>query len=290
MGRLLLSALGAFCLLTAAGPPAGAETPAGFELVEETVAVVNGEPILLSDVRLYQLLFGEKDFRKAVERLVEVYLVAQYAAERGLEIPPQKVWEMVENFAAAQGTTVERLYADLQRLGLGGAVFQNFLVKYNLYLGALQLFVIKPLTENEQELELLLAAKTPESVPVYELEILKVPKEVAVKRSDVLVGMDFEKVSEELGLEPVELRVRPEDLKPEIARVVRRLKPGQTDFAEDQNFIYLVKLKAVSYETPPDAKERALEELKRERVERFVKKLKEQAVVKVLVSEPPTSR
>ncbi len=278
-----------FLLLGVAVPSAGIEiktsTEKGYRLVDATVAVVNGEPILASDVKLYMLLFGEGDYKKALQKLIDIYLVARYAEARGLEIPPQKLQEMVENFARGQGITVEKLYTELQKLGLGGRVFQNLLKKYNLYTAAIQLFVLKPLLENKGELELLIAAKTPESVPYYTVEILPVPKEEALKNEDLLVGMNLKEVSEKLGIEPIKLTVSPDNLKPQIAQVVKRLKPGQTDFAEDDKNIYLVKLVKVEYKTPENARERALEEIKKEKIERFIKKLKEEAVIKILVPD-----
>ena len=60
------------------------------QLVEATLAVVNKEPILFSDLRLYQLLFQISDAKKALEKLIDIYLVSQYAKERGVKSLPKK--------------------------------------------------------------------------------------------------------------------------------------------------------------------------------------------------------
>ncbi len=258
------------------------QTQSGWQLVDETVAVVNGEPILLSDIKLYMLLFGEKDFNKALNRLINIYLVAQYGESRGIQIPPQKVQQIVQHFAQSQGKTVAQLYEELQRVGLGGAIFSNFVKKYNLYVATIQLFVLRPLYQNKAELETLIAAHSPKAIPVYTLEVLKIPKDVAVKNQDLLVSENFQKISQKLGIQPIEFSATLKDLKPEIAKVVKRLSAGQTDFAEDKNNIYLVKVLKVEYKTPKGSREKILKRIEEEKIEEFIKTLRENSVVKIL--------
>ena len=258
------------------------QTQSGWQLVDETVAVVNGEPILLSDIKLYMLLFGERDFTKALNKLINIYLVAQYTESKGLQIPPQEVNRIVENFAKSQGITVAKLYEELQRVGLGGTVFNNFIEKYNLYVNGIRLFVLKPLLSNKGELELLIAAKAPKAKPVYTVEILPIPKKVAEKNEDLLLSMDIEKISKKLGITPIRLAATPEELKPSIAKVVKRLSEGQTDFAEDKDNIYLVKVLKVEYKTPKGSREKILKRIEEEKIEEFIKTLRENSVVKIL--------
>ena len=252
-------------------------------LTEETVAVVNGEPILLSDVRLYRLLFGVKDFKTALDRLIDIYLVSQYAKERGLSIPPQKVEEIISQFAQSQGITVEELYRRLQKLHLGGSVFTNFIERYNLYVGAINLFVLKPLYENKEELSLLVASRLKNAQPYYTVEILKIPKSVAEKNEDLLLSMDIQKISQRLGISPIKLTARLEDLKPQIAQVVKRLSPQKVDFAEDKDFLYLVKLVGISYKTDEEERQRVIKEIEAERIKKFIDSLRKESVVKILV-------
>jgi len=279
---LLFATLGGLLL---SPPLQGAETktPSNYRLVDETVAIVNGEPILASDVKLYMLLFGIKDPKKALKELENIYLVSQYAESRGLTVGPKEAYRMVLNFAKSQGISIEQLYQELQQVGLGGSVFQNFLVKYNLYKAAIELFVLKPLFEDKETLEFLIAAKLPKAQPYYTVELLKVPKKVAEKNADLLVSGDIKKISQRLGYSILKLTVNPNNLKPQLAKVIKRLKPGQTDFAEDKDFIYVVKVDKVEFKVPPDARQRAIEEIKKEKIDSFIKKLKMDAVIKELV-------
>ena len=282
LGKLLWLFPFAFLLLTVGF--AQNNNPQGeWILTEETVAVVNGEPILLSDVRLYRLLFGVKDFKTALDRLIDIYLVSQYAKERGLSIPPQKVEEIISQFAQSQGITVEELYRRLQKLHLGGSVFTNFIERYNLYVGAINLFVLKPLYENKEELSLLVASRLKKAQPYYTVEILKIPKAVAEKNEDLLLSMDIQKISQRLGISPIKLTARLEDLKPQIAQVVKRLSPQKVDFAEDKDFLYLVKLVGISYKTDEEERQRVIKEIEAERIKKFIDSLRKESVVKILV-------
>ncbi len=253
------------------------------KLVDATVAAVNGEPILLSDVKLYRLLFPHTSPKEALQRLIDIYTVAQYAQARGISIPPQKINEIVENFASSQGMTVDQLYKELEKAGLGGSVFTNFLEKYNLYIAAIQLFVLKPLHENKEKLELLIAERTKE-VPLYELTILKIPKKVAEKYTDLLVSEDINKISQTLGIKPINLTVEAQALKPQIRETVKRLSPGQVDFAEDKNYLYVVKLNGIKYKHFGD-KEKIIKQIEEEKIKEFVQRLEKEAVIKLLIKD-----
>ena len=279
---LILSAVIFSVSLSTAGSLENPPQRGNWQLIDQTVAVVNGEPILLSDIRLYQLLFAERDFKRALDKLINIYLVAQYAQSQGLQIPPQKVNQIIEHFARSQGITVEQLYRELEKLGLGGAVFTNFIEKYNLYIGAIELFVLKPLRENKGQLELLIAAREPKAEPVYTLEILRIPKKVAEKNEELLLSMDIQKVAKKLHLEPIKITTPLRALKPQIAQTVKRLSPGQTDFAEDKNYLYLVKVDRVEYKIPKGAREEIVKQIEEEKIEEFIKNLKENSVIKVL--------
>jgi len=279
---LLLATLGG---LVFTFPLQGAETKSSskYKLVDETVAIVNGEPILASDVKIYMLLFGINDPQKALKDLENIYLVVQYAESRGLTVNLKQAQQMVLNFAKSQGISLEQLYKELQKVGLGGSVFQNFLVKYNLYKASIELFVLKPLLEDKETLDFLIAEKLPKAQPYYTIELLKIPKKIAEKKADLLVSADIKKISQKLGFDILKLTVNPNNLKPQLARVIKRLKAGQTDFAEDKNYIYLVKVDKIEFKIPQDARQKALEEIKKEKIEAFIKKLKNEAIIKELV-------
>ena len=279
---LFLTVLGLLWSPPLEGKDIKGSSEGNYQLVDETVAIVNGEPILASDIKLYMVLFGVNDPKEALKKLEEIYLVAQYAQQKGLTVTPKQASEMVLNFAKRQGISLEQLYRELSNLGLGSSVFQNFLIKYNLYVAAIELFVVKPLMEDKERLELLIATKMPQEQPYYTVEILKIPKNLAEKNADLLVSSDIQTVAHKLGLTPIKVTVNPNNLKPQLAQVIKRLQPGQSDFAEDKDYLYMVKVDKIELRVPPDARRMALEKIKREKIREFIEKLKREAVIKQL--------
>ena len=255
-------------------------------LADETVAVVNNEPILYTDVKLYQLLFNDPSFEDALNKVITINVVAQYALQQGLDIPSSKLSEIVQKFAKSQGLTVEQLYKILQERGLGGLVFQNFIYKYNLYVGAVQVFVLQPLLKNKAELENLIALYSKKAQPYYKLEILKIPLKVAEENTDLLVSLDFQKISKKLGIKPITITAKPNELSPSIAKVVKRLRKGQTDFAQENGYIYLIKVLNVEYKISPEDRKRILAKIEEEKINEFIKNLKNEAVIKILDKSP----
>ncbi len=262
------------------------QNAAYWQLADETVAVVNGEPILFTDVKLYMLLFGERSFKKALDKLIDIYVVAQYAESKGLTIPQAKINEIVKTFAQKQGMTVEQLYKLLENEGLGGTVFQNFLYKYNLYAASLNFFVLKPLHKNKAELESLIAAYSPKAKPYYTLEILKIPLEVAEKNTDLLASLNFEKISKVLGIKPITLSAAADELSPHVAETVGRLKRGQVDFVQENGYILMVKVLNKTYKVPPADRKAIVAKIEAEKIKAFIEKLRGEAVIKILDESP----
>jgi hypothetical protein len=260
-----------------------------WQLVDETVASVNTEPVLYSDVKLYMLLFNNPSFKESLRRVIDIYAVAQYAESQGLTIPQQKINEIIQNFAQKQGLSVQQLYKMLENEGLGGAVFQNFIYKYNLYVAAVQFFVIKPLLADKEKLDELVAAYSPQVKPYYTLEIIKVPLSVAEKHTDLLATLDFKKISQTLGVQPIKITASLDELSQNIARVVRRLKKGQTDFVQEGKNIYLVRVLNVEYKVPKMDRQKIIAKIEEEKIKEFVKNIEDNSIIEILDESPTVS-
>jgi len=252
------------------------------QLEEATLAVVNKEPILFSDLRLYQLLFQISDAKKALEKLIDIYLVSQYAKERGVKIPPQKIQEIIRDFARSMGLSEEQFYQSLEEENLGGSVFANFIEKYNLYLATINYFVVQPLLKNKEELNYLIA-KYSHSKPIYDFVVLRIPKKIAEKNLDLLASGNIEEIEKKLNVKAIEMQASLSEIKPSFAKVIKKFHhPNQYDFIEDKDYIYLLKLKAIHYK-PIANKEEILKKIKEEKIKEFVKNLKKNAIIKILV-------
>jgi hypothetical protein len=78
--------------------------------------------------------------------------------------------------------------------------------------------------------------------------------------------------------------VEAQALKPQIRETVKRLSPGQVDFAEDKNYLYVVKLNGIKYKHFGD-KEKIIKQIKEEKIKEFVQRLEKEAVIKLLIKE-----
>jgi DNA-binding TFAR19-related protein (PDSD5 family) len=68
--------------------------------------------------------------------------------------------------------------------------------------------------------------------------------------------------------------------------VVKRLRKGQTDFAQENGYIYLIKVLNVEYKISPEDRKRILAKIEEEKINEFIKNLKNEAVIKILDKSP----
>ncbi len=97
------------------------------ELVDKVVLIVNGEPVLLSEVELAKLWFKTEDTKKAVNELINLILVSQQAKKLGITVFPDEVNEALLKIAKANGfSTVEDFKKKLQKEGIVFSEFRMF--------------------------------------------------------------------------------------------------------------------------------------------------------------------
>ena len=97
------------------------------ELVDKVVLIVNGEPVLLSEVELAKLWFKTEDTKKAVNELINLILVSQQARKLGITVFPDEVNEALLKIAKANGfSTVEDFKKKLQKEGIVFSEFRMF--------------------------------------------------------------------------------------------------------------------------------------------------------------------
>lgn len=110
--------------------------PARAVVVERIVAVVGDRPILLSDLRLRARPFllqiqqrvppgaqraaaESKMFSDLIERMIEEELEAQAAERANITVTSEEIENAFRNIASSQGLTVEQLFAEARKTGLG---------------------------------------------------------------------------------------------------------------------------------------------------------------------------
>ena len=112
---------------------------------------------------------------------------------------------------------------------------------------------------------------------------MRIPKKIAEKNLDLLASGNIEEIEKKLNVKAIEMQASLSEIKPSFAKVIKKFHhPNQYDFIEDKDYIYLLKLKAIHYK-PIANKEEILKKIKEEKIKEFVKNLKKNAIIKILV-------
>jgi len=103
-----------------------------WKLYDKIVLVVNGQPVLKSELELAMQWFGIKDRKEAAKKLIDQILVAQAAEKSGIRVSPKEVEEAIARIARANNLgSVEEFKKKLQEENLSYTEFKD-LVKREL--------------------------------------------------------------------------------------------------------------------------------------------------------------
>ncbi len=213
------------------------------QLVDRVVANVNGEPILMSELRLAEKFYSALDSKALLDLLIEKHLIAEFLKSRGYRVPPEYLKEALSNMAKSGGKSVAELEGELAREGFTLKELEH-LVELEIYSSAVFMEFLKRrvrVSEVEVELERL---KKGEVEFLKEIELLVIGKD---RKDEVLRliasgNVEPRKMGDELGL-PVEvLKVRKGELVKELDREVWRTKEGGIAVAEDGENLYVARV------------------------------------------------
>ena len=112
------------------------------QLVDKIVLIVNGEPILLSEIELAKLWFKTDDTKKAVNELINLVLISQQAKKLGITVFPDEINEALLKVAKANGfSTIEDFKKKLEQEGIVFSEFRTFVRREILRTKFIQGFV-----------------------------------------------------------------------------------------------------------------------------------------------------
>lgn len=257
------------------------------KLVDRVVASVNGEPILLSDLRIAMNYFNDKNEYEVLKRVINIYLIDQYLYSKNMATPPSFVKQTMEDIAKKNNISLAQFYEELDKEGMPPKQFEQFLSNVILASAGLKEYLEKTVKVTPDDIELY---KAEYGTPVVKkkIEMLTVPKTQEKELSKILnKTANIEEISKALNIKPQTLTVQKGDLKEDIDKVLWSSKTDNLLFAEDNKNIYIIKpLKTIiKYEVPD---EKALEEqIKAKKMEKayknLLKKLKKQSSVLVFL-------
>ena len=255
------------------------------KLVDKVVASVNGEPILSSDLKMAEIYYGIHDKDKLLNRLIELNLFYQYLAQRGIDIPDEKVDELVRNIARSNGMTLEELVKELHGFGLTLKDFKELLKKDLIATVGLREYLLRSIKVSEIELELA-KLKSGKLKVKKKIELVSIPKEKAseVEKLITSLNINLKELAERLDGQYKILSVEKGDLIEELDERVWRAKKGEMLFAEDSKKLYIIRILGEEKKVEGVDEEKLKREILTKKLEEAYKKLRDELIANSVIT------
>jgi parvulin-like peptidyl-prolyl isomerase len=265
--------------------------PAPAKVVDYIAAVVNGEPILYSEVVKFAKESGIPDLRVARDKLIEKKILITTAKEKGITVSEQEVEEALNDFIKRSGfKSREDFIKALKEEGLTLDDVKEKL-KEQLIVAKLIAREVKSKVEvSDQEVEKF--CQKVESKPVREVYYIYAKDEATAEKALSLLnqGEPFEKVARELSQDRATAemggyigKISKGMLVKPLDQAVWSLEPGHYKLVRTDKGFFIVFVK--SEERGRCDKEKIRQELYQKKFQKaladYIEKLKREASVKV---------
>ncbi len=259
------------------------------QLVDKIAIVVNGKPVLESEIELAKQWFGIQDKKEAAERLIDEILVADAAEKVGLNVTSEEINDAIERLAKANGfPSSESFLETLKEKGIIISEFKEIIKREILGAKFIQIYLKKNLFKGISEGKL---------VPVRTIRIIYLrkdkpdfPDRYKAVYKGLEKGEDFAKLAKEYSDDSLTAEkgglledLRKGDLLPALDKEIWNHKVGDTFKVETENGVYFVKIEKEDKKMSviPPSGEEISNKLKKE-FNIFLKKLRENAVIEYL--------
>ncbi len=259
------------------------------QLADKIAIVVNGKPVLESEIELAKQWFGIQDKKEAAERLIDEILVADAAEKVGLNVTSEEINDAIERLAKANGfPSSESFLETLKEKGIIISEFKEIIKREILGAKFIQIYLKKNLFKGISEGKL---------VPVRTIRIIYLrkdkpdfPDRYKAVYKGLEKGEDFAKLAKEYSDDSLTAEkgglledLRKGDLLPALDKEIWNHKVGDTFKVETENGVYFVKIEKEDKKMSviPPSGEEISSKLKKE-FNIFLKKLRENAVIEYL--------
>jgi parvulin-like peptidyl-prolyl isomerase len=113
-------------------------------LIDKVIMIINGEPVLKSELEFAKIWFKTPDDKKALQQLVDIILISQQAKKFGIRVSPYEIREALQNVAKANNfNSIEEFKKHLIDQGIVYSEFKSFVQRELLRTKFVQLY-LKP--------------------------------------------------------------------------------------------------------------------------------------------------
>ncbi len=257
-----------------------------YVLVDRVVASVNGEAILESDVKLGMLFYGVQNRRDIINKLVDVYILAQFLEGKGGGVQDEYINSVLLDIAKTNGTDLDGLSKELSKEDLTLEDLKRFLRKELLAKQGLDAYLSREIKVSDVDLEIE-KLKKGEIKLQREIELLTVDKKEGEKVLRLIGKREkLSDMAEALGVPIETLKVERGDLVEPLDKEVWRAGVGDTVFAEDKDNIYIAYIKdqrdVYHGKSIEELKKEVLAKKIEERREELLRDLKRKSIIKIL--------
>ncbi len=113
-------------------------------LLDKIIMIINGEPILKSELEFSKIWFKTTDDKKALQNLIDIVLISQQAKKLGIRVSPYEIREALLNVAKANNfKTIKEFKEHLIDQGIVYSEFKSFVQREILRTKFIQLY-LKP--------------------------------------------------------------------------------------------------------------------------------------------------
>jgi len=257
-------------------------------LLDKVAIVVNGKPILESEIELARQWFGIKDRKEAAKRLIEQVIVSEIAEKAGIHVSGEEIEEAIDKLAKANGFLTSSQFEE--KLKQQGIIIPEFKA------------LIKREIMNAKFIQIYLRKNLFKGISEGKLEKVRIIRILYLKKDSPDFKEKYRAVKSSLGKEPFDKlakdysddrltadkggllgEVKKGDLFSKLDKAIWSHKVGDIFKVDTENGVYFVKIEKEEEKVTvvPITGKNIQKKLKKE-FDIFLKKAKENTVIEYL--------
>ncbi len=256
-------------------------------LVDKIIAVVNGKPVLKSELKLFQEFYGIQNEKKALNELINQILISQTAENMGITASQEEINRYILDLAKRNNmNSIEELKEVFEREGIAFSEFKD-LIKRQILVGKFTHQYLR-----EKFLEATEEGKVEKSATVRVLYLSKNSPDFEEKYKKVksllykepfskLVKLysDDETTKENGGLLK---NIKEGFLNKEIDKKLWGYRKGDIFEVNTDDGIFFIKIEDIEKKFTDDIDNKKLEEKIKKEIDLLIQKLRENSVIKYI--------